>query len=74
MCAENAACLNVSDKETLAQPPTPHLTHVQVVILKYLCVAGELLCRMCSQTGPSGVKSKIIKPSWELLLLGFHQY
>lgn len=33
MCAENAACLNVSDKETLAQPPRPP-THVQVVIFK----------------------------------------
>lgn len=68
MCAQNAAWLNVPDKKTLAQPPPP-APHVQVVILKYLCVAGELVCGMCSQTGLSGVKSKIIKPSWELLLL-----
>lgn len=71
MCAGNAARLHVSDKETLAHTHTHTPAHVQVVILKYLCVAGVLVC---SQTGPSGVKSKIIKPSWELLLLGFHQY
>lgn len=51
------SCLNVSDKKHGSSASA----HVQVVILKHrTCVfAGEVVCRLCSQIGISGIKLKI---------------